>query len=83
MPAALARQVHANLNDRQQAFLDFVLSQYEKVGVRELDQDKLSALLKLKYSAIGDAVADLGSSEQIRDLFVGFRKYLYEVRQRA
>ena len=77
------QQVHANFNDRQQAFLDFVLSQYEKMGVRELDQDKLSPLLKLKYSAIGDAVADLGSPEEIRDLFVGFQKCLYEVQQRA
>ena len=45
---------------KQQAFLDFVLSQYVKVGVGELDQEKLSPLLKLKYNnAIADAVADL------------------------
>ena len=31
---------------KQQVFLDFVLSQYVKVGVEELDQDKLSPLLK-------------------------------------
>jgi len=73
-------RVHANFNDKQQAFLDFVLSQYEKEGVQELDQDKLSPLLRLKYSAIGDAVADLGGPDQIRELFVGFQKYLYEAR---
>ena len=73
-------QVHQNFNDKQQAFLDFVLSQYEKEGVQELDQDKLSPLLRLKYSAIGDAVTDLGGPDQIRELFVGFQKYLYEAR---
>ena len=32
------RQVHASFNDKQQAFLDFVLSQYEKEGVQELEE---------------------------------------------
>ena len=42
-----------------QAFLDFVLAQYVKVGVDELAQEKLKDLLKLKYEAIADAVAAL------------------------
>lgn len=64
---------------RQQAFLDFVLSQYIKVGVEELDQEKLSPLLRLTYNnAIADAVADLGRPEEIRKIFVGFQKYLYQ-----
>lgn len=34
---------------------------------------------RLKYNnAISDAVADLGSPEQIRGVFVGFQKYLYQ-----
>jgi type I restriction enzyme, R subunit len=49
-----------------------------KEGVDELDQEKLSPLLRLKYNnAIADAIADLGSPEQIRGVFVGFQKYLY------
>jgi len=64
---------------KQQAFLDFVLSQYVKVGVGELDQEKLSPLLKLKYNnAIADAVADLGRPEEIGKVFSGFQKYLYQ-----
>ena len=64
-------------------FLDFVLSQYVKEGVDELDQEKLSPLLKLKYNnAIADATADLGSPEQIRNLFVGFQQYLYRSEER-
>jgi len=50
-----------HFNSRQQAFLDFVLAQYVTVGVEELDQEKLSPLLKLRYkNAIADAVLDLG-----------------------
>lgn len=44
--------ITTQFNRKQQAFLDFVLKQYVKVGVHELDKEKLSALLKLKYNAI-------------------------------
>ena len=70
--------VHQQFNDKQQAFVDFVLSHYVKQGVDELDADKLSPLLKLKYSALNDAVKDLGSPDQIRQVFVGFQRYLYQ-----
>jgi type I restriction enzyme R subunit len=57
--------------------VDFVLAQYVKQGVDELDAEKLSPLLKLKYNnALADAVKDLGSPEQIRQVFVGFQRYL-------
>ena len=57
--------IHAHFNSKQQAFLEFVLAQYVKVGVQELDQQKLSPLLKLRYNnAIADAVADLGRPEE-------------------
>lgn len=69
---------HKHFNDRQQAFLDFVLAQYVTQGVDELDADKLTPLLRLKYNnAISDAVADLGGTTQIRTMFAGFQKYLY------
>lgn len=69
----------SHFNSKQQAFLDFVLSQYVKVGVQELDKEKLSPLLKLKYNnAIADAVADLGKPEEIGKVFAGFQKYLYQ-----
>jgi len=46
--------------------------------VDELDADKLTPLLRLKYhNAISDAVADLGGTVQIRTMFVGFQRYLY------
>lgn len=71
-------QTHRHFNDRQQAFIDFVLGQYVTQGVHELDADKLTPLLRLKYqNAISDAVADLGGTTQIRSMFSGFQKYLY------
>jgi len=74
-----AAEVHQNFNTRQQAFLNFVLGHYVDQGVDELDGEKLAPLLRLRYkSAIADAVKDLGQPEQIRKVFVGFQKYLYQ-----
>jgi type I restriction enzyme R subunit len=71
-------ETHQHFNDRQQVFLDFVLAQYVTQGVEELDTEKLTPLLRLKYNnAIADAVADLGGTVQIRSMFAGFQKYLY------
>ena len=62
---------------KQQEFLDFVLEQYVKAGVGELDRAKLPQLLELKYHAIRDAVAELGSVGSISEVFIGFQEYLY------
>jgi type I site-specific restriction endonuclease len=71
--------VSTQFNERQKVFLDFVLSQYVTVGVEELDQAKLTPLLRLKYhDSIADAVADLGKPEEIGKVFAGFQKYLYQ-----
>jgi len=68
--------ISTHFNSKQQVFLDFVLSHYVSVGVEELDQTKLTSLLRLKYhNSINDAVADLGSD--IGQAFAGFQKYLY------
>jgi type I restriction enzyme R subunit len=72
-------RISAHFNGKQQAFLDFVLSHYISVGVEELDQSKLTPLLRLKYhDSIADAVADLGKPEEIGRVFTGFQKYLYQ-----
>jgi type I restriction enzyme, R subunit len=72
-------EISAHFNSKQQVFLDFVLSHYVSVGVEELNQDKLTPLLRLKYhNSIADAVADLGRPEDIGKVFVGFQKYLYQ-----
>ncbi|MFC1835509.1 EcoAI/FtnUII family type I restriction enzme subunit R [Thermodesulfobacteriota bacterium] len=71
--------ISTHFNNKQQIFLDFVLSHYVSVGVEELAQEKLTPLLHLKYhNSIADAVADLGKPEEIGSLFSGFQKYLYQ-----
>jgi type I restriction enzyme, R subunit len=76
--AEQARQmVSGEFNDKQQAFIGFVLSQYVLQGVDELDQEKLSPLLRLKYRALPEAFAQLGKPDQVRKVFVGFQRHLY------
>lgn len=64
-------------NPKQQEFLNFVLEQYVKEGVDELDDAKLPQLLELKYHAIADAKRALGDVKSIREAFIGFQGYLY------
>jgi type I restriction enzyme R subunit len=70
--------IHQHFADKQSAFVDFVLGQYIKQGVNELSQEKLKDLLGLKYQSIHDATSELGSTSEIRQLFVNFQKYLYQ-----
>ena len=61
-----------------------MLSHYVRVGVEELDPEKLTPLLRLAYQdSIADAVADLGRPEEIGTVFAGFQKYLYQQRAAA
>lgn len=46
-------------NPKQQEFPDFVLKQYVKEEIDELDDTKISDLLILKYHAIADAKKNL------------------------
>jgi len=70
--------ISERFTSKQQAFLDFVLAHYVLVGIGELDESKLTPLLRLKYhNSIADAVADLGNAADIRKAFTSFQKYLY------
>jgi len=73
-------RIATEYDEKLQTFLDFVLSQYVKEGVGELDNDKLPDLLELRYRAVRDAAQELGGVAKIRDAFIGFQKYLYEGR---
>lgn len=68
----------ARYDAKLQVFLDFVLVQYVSQGVSELDREKLSALLELKYRSIPDAIEQLGDVPVIRSTFEGFQRYLYD-----
>jgi type I restriction enzyme R subunit len=72
-------EVDERLEDKQRAFVEFVLGQYVAEGVDELQLEKLPALLRLKYGgAIADAIAELGSPEDIRRMFAEFQRFLYQ-----
>ena len=72
-------KVYLNSYDpKQQTFLNFVLNQYIKQGVEELDDTKIGNLLVLKYHAIADAKKELGDIPSIRNMFIGFQSHLYE-----
>ncbi|MBP7950201.1 MAG: DEAD/DEAH box helicase family protein [Verrucomicrobiales bacterium] len=77
--AAQARQaMDGQFLPKQQAFLDFVLAHYVRIGVEELDTAKLAPLLRLKYhDSIPDAVADLGDPADISKTFSSFQQFLY------
>ncbi|MET0049656.1 MAG: EcoAI/FtnUII family type I restriction enzme subunit R, partial [Candidatus Thiodiazotropha sp.] len=75
---ARKEQIFSSYEEKLQAFLDFVLAQYVKEGVGELDSAKLPDLLELKYHTVRDAAVQLGGAETVRKAFIGFQKYLYQ-----
>ena len=78
--AAKARSsLHGHFSEKQEAFIDFVLSHYVREGVEELEPEKLSPLLRLKYNnSLSDAFDDLGQPALVQSMFVGFQSYLYQ-----
>jgi type I restriction enzyme, R subunit len=77
--AAAKVYIKTRFSAKQQEFLDFVLSRYVSFGVRELDEERLTPLLRLKYrNSMADAVADLGRPDDISRMFAGFQRYLYQ-----
>jgi len=69
--------ITAQYDPKFQAFFGFVLSQYVREGIGELDQTKLPHLLELRYRAVSDAALELGGVAKIREAFVGFQAHLY------
>ncbi len=63
---------------RYGSFVEFVLAHYVHQGVQELDSEKLTPLLCIRYgNSLADASADLGKPSEIREVFVGFQRHLY------
>jgi len=77
--AKAQEQILKDLDYRQKEFLEFVLSKYIASGIEELDQEKLPALLRLKYNEVSDATKTLGGVSKIKETFIGFQKHLYAI----
>ena len=66
------------LNIEQKEFIDFVLANYIKQGIDELDDSRLGHMISLKYNTIYEAREKLGDLGEVRDIFIEFQKYLYQ-----
>ena len=61
--------------DAEKSDLFDVLPHYITEGVGELDREKLTPLLKLKYhNSLPDALADLGKPDEIGQVFAEFQR---------
>ena len=67
--------IFSKYTGKQQEFLDFVLDQYVRQGVDELDRSKLPKLIEIKYHSINEGVTQLG--DNIGQVFTDFQVYLY------
>ncbi len=70
-------EIYKDLNDKQKEFIDFVLSKYVEGGVEELDINRLSSLVELKYKSLHDGQKILGNADEIKNTFIEFQKHLY------
>ena len=74
--------IMGNYEDNLREFLEFVLSQYIKQGVGELDDKRLPNLLHVRYGEMDDAISELGvNADDIRNVFIDFQSHLYAPRE--
>lgn len=66
------------LDDGERSFVDFILETYEKSGEKELFMKNLSPLVRLRYRTMADAVAQLGSPDEIVQDYLELQAELYE-----
>ncbi len=65
---------------KQKEFIDFILSKYIEAGSSELDDSKLPILLSSMFQSQADGIREMGGDVlHIRNVFIEFQQYLYEV----
>ncbi|GBL15881.1 putative DNA repair helicase RadD [Microcystis aeruginosa NIES-1211] len=69
--------IFSKYTGKQGEFLDFILDQYIRSGVGELDREKLPKLIEIKYHTINEAISQLGDIQEISGVFISFQPYLY------
>ncbi len=65
------------LTSTQFEFIEFIVDKYCQIGSKELEIDKLSVLLELKYGSLPEARDQLGDMKKIKEVFEEFQKELY------
>lgn len=69
--------VSSTYDEKLAAFLDYVLGQYVESGVEDLDRDKLSDYLTIKFGSPVEGANTLGGIEKAIDSYIGFQAHLY------
>lgn len=69
--------VSSTYDEKLAAFLDYVLGQYVESGVEDLDRDKLSDYLTIKFGSPVDGASALGGIEKAIESYIGFQAHLY------
>ena len=72
--------IYTFLNERQRDFIAFILRNYVQDGVDELDMSKLSSSLTSKYGSVYEGQKQLGDVDDIKRVFIGFQKHLYDIK---
>lgn len=76
--AEKAEAFKKTLNEKQSAFVDYIVQLYVMSGIDELETSKLPDLLKLKFGSVPEGISALGGSAEARNTFFGFQERLYE-----
>jgi type I restriction enzyme R subunit len=69
--------LRSKLTSNQFEFIEFIVDKYCQQGSKELEVDKLSVLLELKYGSLPEAKGQLGEMKEIKEVFEIFQRELY------
>ena len=69
--------VYQNLKARE--FLEYVLNQYEKFGIEELQREKLGDLVKLKLGTTKDAKIVFGDMKNLLGAYYQLQQNIYQI----
>lgn len=69
--------IYTDLNNKEKEFVDFLLEQYCLYGIDELNNDKITNLLEIKYKTIEDSKYILSSNKVAKDIIKKVKYNLY------
>lgn len=76
--AGIVREYYLDqLDDKERAFVGFILDTYEQQGEKELSMQNLTSLVRLRYRTMRDATELLGCAKEIVQDYLVLQKELY------